>query len=328
MRLLLLGGTAWFGKAVAAEAAQRGHEVVCAARGSSGPAADGTTLVRVDRDDPGSLAGLAAEQWDAVVDVTRIPSHARYAVEALGDATAYWLYVSTGSVYADGLPPDAGPDAPTVEPAGVEVDERSMEHYGELKRACEVAVQDALPDRSMLMRPGLIVGPGDPSGRFAYWPQMAASQPELLVPGSPDDPVQLIDVRDLATWTVTLCERQVLGVLNGIGPSMTREHYVAEVLRGTDAWPALRWVAQDRLLALGVEPWMGPRSLPVWLPLPEYAGFLTRDVSESLAAGLVVRPLADTARDTLAWLRATPDARVAGLTPQEHADLLARLGAG
>lgn len=324
MKVLILGGTAWLSRQVAADALSRGHEVTCAARGESGPVAEGARLVAVDRDDPDALAGLAEEDgWEVIIDVTRRPSHARAALAALGDLAEHWIYVSTVSVYADHATPHQDVHAPTLDPAPADVDETDMGHYGELKRACELAVTDALPDRSLIVRPGLVVGPGDPSGRFAYWPHHVATAPELLVPGRPDDSVQLIDVRDLAAWIVRLAEDDALGVLDGLGPPVTREQFVQDVLAGVGTSPDLVWVDDEVLAEHGVQMWMGQRSIPLWAPGADYAGFMARDVLLSVDADLLVRPLADTARDTLAWLRQTPDAKVAGLTDSEHAEVIA-----
>jgi nucleoside-diphosphate-sugar epimerase len=322
MRLLVLGGTAWLSRLVAVDAVQRGHEVICAARGESGQVADGAQLVVVDRDRPGALEQLAGSRWDAVVDVTRRRSHARSALGSLASSTAYWLFVSTCSVYADHATPGQTADAPTLQPAGADVDELEMANYGVVKRACEVAVSEALPHRSLLLRPGLIVGPGDPTGRFAYWPHHAATAAELLVPGTPDDAVQLIDVRDLTAWIVTLAEEETTGILDGLGPAMTRAEFVDQVVQGVRANPRLTWVDDDFLTGHDVRPWMGERSIPLWIPGVEYAGFMARDVTRSLAAGLVVRPLAETARDTIAWLESTPGAEITGLTDDEHAAVL------
>jgi nucleoside-diphosphate-sugar epimerase len=296
--------------------------VVCAARGVSGQVADGARLVVADRDRPDTLAILAGERWDAVVDVTRRRSHARSALGSLARSTAYWLFVSTCSVYADHATRGQTTDAPTLQPAGEDVDELDIENYGEVKRACEVAASGALPDRSLLLRPGLIVGPGDPTGRFSYWPHHAATAAELLVPGTPDDAVQLIDVRDLAAWIVALAERAATGVLDGVGPSTTRAEFVDQVVQGVRANPRLTWVDDDFLTGQDVRAWMGERSIPLWIPGVEYAGFMTRDVTRSLAAGLAVRPLAQTASDTLAWLESSPGAEITGLTSDEHAAVL------
>jgi hypothetical protein len=143
-----------------------------------------------------------------------------------------------------------------------------------------------------------------------------------LVPGTPDDAVQLIDVRDLAAWIVALAERGTTGILDGVGPSTTRAEFVDQVVQGVRANPRLTWVDDDFLTGQDVRPWMGERSIPLWIPGVEYAGFMTRDVTRSLAAGLAVRPLAQTASDTLAWLESSPGAEITGLTSDEHAAVL------
>jgi nucleoside-diphosphate-sugar epimerase len=191
-----------------------------------------------------------------------------------------------------------------------------------------VAVTDALADRSLLVRPGLIVGPGDPSGRFAYWPHQALRARELLIPGSPEDPVQLVDVRDLASWSVRLAEQRVTGVLNGMGPSISRDAFVESVIGGIGSRPLRTWVPDEFLVEQEVQPWMGRRSIPLWVPGKEWAGFMSRDASAAIAAGLQLRPLSDTARDTSAWLHETPDAELTGLTDPEHDEVLAAWHAG
>jgi len=177
----------------------------------------------------------------------------------------------------------------------------------------------------VVIRPGLIIGPGDPSGRFTYWPNRLADGGEVLAPGSPDERVQVIDVRDLASWIVDAAERRLTGVFDGCGPQLPRSEFLDQVAAGVAEGepPTLTWVPQEFLAEQAVEPWSGPRSVPVWLPLPEYAGLCDHDVSASLAAGLTVRPLEESARDTLAWLRATPDAAVTGLTRDEESEVLA-----
>lgn len=322
MRFLVLGGTAWLSREIAVQAQEEGHDVVCAARGESGPVAEGAEWFQVDRDGPDALNELARQEWDSIIDVTRHPSHARAAVAALADSAEHWIYVSSISVYADYETQHQDVHAATVEPAPDDVDETDPTRYGELKRACEVAVTDALPDRSLVVRSGLIVGPGDPSGRFAYWPHHASTAPALLVPGRPDDDVQLIDVRDLAAWLVRLAEGEVVGTFDGVGPPMPREQFVHEVCSGVEAEPELVWVDEEFLSAHDVRMWSGERSIPLWVPYPAYAGMMARDVLISIDADLRVRLLAETARDTLAWLRETPDAPVTGLTDEQHADLI------
>ncbi|WP_244930492.1 NAD-dependent epimerase/dehydratase family protein [Nocardioides sp. W7] len=322
MRILVLGGTVFLSRAVAAEAVRRGHEVVCACRGTSGSVPDGARHVETDRTRP-----LPAELtgFDAVVDVGRHPSWVRAAVERLPDA--HWVFVSTINVYADESTPGGTPAGLTLrEPVREDVDlTTDPEAYGPMKVACEQLVTEGTAS-SMVIRPGLIVGPGDPTGRFSYWPARlgdAGPHPEVLAPGDPADTVQVIDVRDLADWIVDSCELRRTGVFDGVGPVRPLGELLAEVAAGCDADPAWTWVPQDALEAQQVQPWSGPRSVPLWLPRPAYDGMLAHDVTPSLAAGLRLRPLADTARDTLAWLRATPDPTVTGLSIDEEAEVLA-----
>ncbi|WP_134740390.1 NAD-dependent epimerase/dehydratase family protein [Nocardioides sp. 503] len=321
MRILVLGGTVFLSEATAAEAVARGHEVVCAARGESGPAPDGARLVTWDRreEPPAELTGTS---YDAVVDVARHPSRVRRAVAAFPDA--HWVFVSTINVYEDESTPGGRPGtlalrAPLHEDADLAVD---PEAYGPMKVACEQAVREGART-AMVVRPGLISGPGDPTGRFTYWPARLADGGEVLAPGAPHDSVQVVDVRDLATWIVDAVEAGTTGDYDGIGPVVALADLLAEVASGVGSSPVWTWVDQDFLTARGVEPWAGPDSVPLWLPRPAYDGLLAHDVTPSLAAGLRPRPVAETAAATLAWLRETPDAVVAGITREREAELLA-----
>jgi len=317
MRLLVLGGTVFLSRAVAADAVARGHDVVCAARGVSGAVPDGATLLVWDRDDPApDLSG-----YDAVVDVARLPSHVRSAVAAV--PSAHWVFVSTINVYADDWTPGGRPGVtPLREPLDEDVDPASSpEAYGRMKVACEQIVR-AGARSSTVVRPGLIVGPGDPTGRFTYWPRRLAAGGEVLAPGDPLDVVQVIDVRDLAAWIVTLAERRVSGTFDGVGEPMAFE----TLLGAGDPDAELTWVGQDFLHEQGVQPWMGDDAIPLWLPRPEYDGMLAHDVDPSLEAGLLLRPLADTFADTLAWSRSDPAAVVTGLDLQREHELLEAWG--
>lgn len=319
MKLLVLGGTAFLSRTVAENAVRRGHEVTCACRGRSGPLPDGVRHVPWDRNDP---APADLGDHDAVVDVSRIPSHVRRAVDVLPDA--HWVFVSTCSVYADQSRRGSTADQlPLLEPVFTDEDPMSApEVYGAMKVACEQVVT-AAASSAMVVRAGLIVGPGDPSGRFSYWPNRIAAGGEVLAPESPDDPVQLVDVRDLAQWLVDSAEARRTGVFDGISEPFARRDLLAQVAAGTGADVTFTWVPRDFLVEHEVAEWAGPRSLPLWLSDPEWDGFLAHDTSPAMAAGLRIRPVAESARDTLAWLRATPDAEVTGLTPQEEAGLLA-----
>ena len=323
MKLLVLGGTVFLSKAVAEEAVRRGHDVTCACRGESGSLPDGVTHVAWDRDQP-APTGLAEAAYDAVVDVARHPSRARSAVAAL--PVAHWVFVSTISVYADNAVPGGRPGVtPELDPIHEDVDlSVDMEAYGPMKVACEQAVLEGATS-AMVVRPGLIVGPGDPSGRFTYWPlrvRDAGQGGEVLAPGTPDDTVQVIDVRDLAAWIVDSAERQRTGVYDGIGPVHRFEDLLAQVAEGVGATPTWTWVDQDFLTEQGVEPWAGPDSLPLWLPRPEYDGMLAHDADLPQEAGLVTRPVAESARDTLAWADATPGSVRTGIGRDREQDLL------
>lgn len=332
MRLLVLGGSAFLSRAVAAEGVARGHDVTAACRGTSGPLPDGVRHLPLDR----SLASVEevvatldappGAAYDAVVDVARHPSWVRAALAATPGA--HWVFVSTINVYPDTTTPGARPDTlPLHEPLLTDEDPGSgPDVYGALKVGCEQLVREGAAS-STVVRPGLIVGPGDPTGRFSYWPrrldpERPGAADAVLAPGDPADLVQVIDVRDLAAWLVLLAERRAAGVFDGVGGPAPRAALLEAIAAGCGSDAPFTWVDQDLLLAHDVQPWMGDRSVPLWLPLPEYAGMLAHDPAPSLEAGLRLRPVAETARDTLAWLRAEPDAPVTGLTRKEERELL------
>ncbi|HEY2949340.1 MAG TPA: NAD-dependent epimerase/dehydratase family protein [Micromonosporaceae bacterium] len=339
MRLLILGGTVFLGRAIARHARDAGHDVTCAARGTSGEPVEGVRFVAVDRDVQTGLSALDGAKFDAVIDVARRPRHVRVALAALSGRVGHWTFVSSCSAYADQATPgqraETAPVLPAISPEQDENGPQSdADLYGRRKVACEEAVVATVgADRSFSCRAGLIVGPEDPSGRFAYWVRRLVHGGEVLAPGEPSDAVQLVDVRDLAAWLVYAGETGLAGTYDGIGAPMGRAEFLSGVAAGV-APEGMRfiWVDQEFLLEQGVEPWMGDRSLPLWLPLPEYAGFLARDTAPALAAGLSTRPVAATARDTLDWLADRPDAAVTGLTIEEETNVLAnwhaRLGEG
>jgi 2'-hydroxyisoflavone reductase len=317
MRLLVLGGTLFLSRAVAADAVARGHDVTCAARGESGSVPEGARHVHLDRNDPdwSELEG----DWDAVVDVARTPSWVASALDHL--AESHWTFVSTISVYADHSLPGGTPQTlPLLPPATDDVDQDSAEAYGSSKVACEQDVQ-ARAREALVIRPGLIIGPGDPSGRFTYWPQRLAEGGEVLAPESPDRDTQAIDVRDLAAWIVTSAENHLTGVYDATSRVQRLGDLVDEVARAVGGDPTLVWAPAEFLLERDVTYWSGPRSLPLWLP-DDARGMTSHDVSAAFDAGLTTRPVGETAVDTLDWLRATPGAPCTGLSRAEEQDLL------
>ena len=318
MRILILGGSQFLGRAVANHACARGHDVTCAARGLAGPIAAGARFVRIDRDVAGGLEPLAGESFDAIVDVSRHPGQVRRAVAALKRPDVHWSFVSTISVYADNrIPGQRADTAPLRAPISAEIEHSTDAIYGAAKVACELAVGDD----AFICRAGLIAGPEDPTGRFAYWPARLARGGEVLAPGSSEDAVQFIDVRDLAQWIVHAAEVHLTGIYDGIGPIRTRGEFLIECATALNASCTFTWIDRAFLEAHDVRRWAGPRSLPMWLPLPDFAGFLTRDTSPARAAGLISRPPADTARDTLHWLR-NSNGPVVGLTADEESAVL------
>jgi 2'-hydroxyisoflavone reductase len=329
MRLLVLGGSVFVSRAVAREALAAGHDVTCATRGVSGEPPAGTTAVRIDRDEPDGLAPLRGMEFDAVVDVSSRPSHVRAAVAELAPRVGHAVYVSSGSVYPDHATPNQrAVGAAVFDPAPPGVDDPAdRESYGARKVACEQAVVAGFgADRAFVCRAGLIIGPEDTYNRFPYWVSRLADGGEVLAPGAPGDPVQFVDVRDLAAWLVDSAATGRAGTYDGIGAPVTREHLLIHTAAGVGVPVELTWVPQDFLVEHDVRPWMGERALPLWLPLPEYAGFMTRDVDASLDAGLSTRDVADSARDTLAWLKG-PGGTVGSdgeLSRVDEADVLAK----
>ncbi|MGW1681411.1 NAD-dependent epimerase/dehydratase family protein [Saccharopolyspora sp. NPDC002376] len=324
MRILVLGGTVFVGHAVAAEALKRGHDVVCAARGASGRVPEGAELVAVDREE--GLGALAGSQFDAVVDVARNYQWVRSALETLGDA-GHWTFVSSINVYSDNETTGQSTDGPLLEPITDSADTSTPESYGGIKVACENAVRAAMGERAFVVRPGLITGPGDPSDRFGYWPLRMSRGGQVLVPDTPDAPSQHIDVRDLATWIVTAAERGLAGTFDGIGPVTTLGALLTEIAElvappGT----SIAAVAPEALAEAGTQRWSGPKSLPLWIP-DGYDGFASHDAAPSLAAGLRIRPLAETVAAALATEQERgPDReRKAGLTAAEETELLGAL---
>jgi 2'-hydroxyisoflavone reductase len=319
MKLLVLGGTLFLSRAVAADAVGRGHDVTCAARGQSGSVPEGARHVVLDRSEP-DWSALEGE-WDAVVDVARTPSWVASALDALADRVPHWTFVSSISVYADHSTPGGTPDTLPLLPAITEdVEQDSPEAYGSSKVGCEELVRDRARE-SLVTRPGLIIGPGDPSGRFSYWPERLAEGGDVLAPESPDRGTQAIDVRDLAAWLVTCAERRHTGTYDATGPVLRLGDLVEEVVAAVGGRANLVWATAQFLLERDVTYWSGPRSLPLWLP-EESRGMTSHDVAAAFAAGLTTRPIGETARDTLAWLRSEEEAPRTGLTRAEEQDLL------
>jgi nucleoside-diphosphate-sugar epimerase len=271
---------------------------------------------------------VRGSEWDAVVDVSWQPGFVRSALAALGDRAGHWTYVSSCSVYADQATPgqdESGPLLPAL--AG---DVANREEYGEAKVACERLCLDAVGDRALVVRSGLIAGPGDLSDRVGYWPArfaraVSAPGPEpVLVPDSPDNPVQAIDVRDMASWIVGCAETGTIGVYNASGDVLRFAEVIDLARRVAGYTGPIELVDSDWLAARGVEEYMGPESIALWLHDPDWAGFSSRDTAAVGRAGLVTRPLEQTLADTLPWERELGLDRVrkAGLSAARERELL------
>jgi 2'-hydroxyisoflavone reductase len=335
MRLLVLGGTVFVGHTVAAEALRRGHDVVCAARGTSGSVPDGATLVRVDRDAADGLAPLAGESFDAVVDVATVSyPWVDRALRALADRVRHWTFVSTINVYSDKETVGQGPDAPVLAPRAEHASREDMQTeegpdlYGAIKVASENAVREAMGEHAFVVRPGLVTGPGDDHDRFGYWPARFSRGGRVLVPDTPDQPIQYLDVRDLAAWILDAAEQDLSGTYDGVGPAQPLPELLREIAAAVGVDVEFVAATAEQLTAAKVTPWAGPRSMPLWLP-PDYAGFTAHDAQPSLDAGLRLRPLADAAAGALEHERelGLDRERKAGLTPDEEAEIIAGLPA-
>ncbi|MDX6424672.1 MAG: hypothetical protein QOD52_77 [Gaiellaceae bacterium] len=316
MRILVLGGTLFLGRHVVDSALERGHEVTLFNRGQTRPELfPDVEKLRGDRD--GDLGALAGRDFDAVVDTSgRVPRLVSETLDALG-AIGHYTFVSTISVYADlSTPPtESSPLAELQAPTEV-----WEEAYGELKVLCENLVRERFPD-AFIPRPGLIVGPWDPTGRFTYWPTRLAAGGRVLAPLPRDADAQVIDARDLAEWIVGAAEEGLGGTYNAVGPVTTREHVLETCTSVADTGAELVWVDPDFLHAQGVEEWM---ELPLWLYDAKYRGMLSVDASPAFAAGLRIRSLEETVRDTIAWTRSgdAPTEFPAGLDREKEQAVL------
>ena len=330
MRVLILGGTAWLGGEIARYAVGRAHDVTCLARGESGSVPEGARLVTGDRVLPDAYRPLVDTRWDLVVDVSRQPGQVRSALTALADRAERWVFVSSGSVYADHSRPGAGPHAPLL-PA-LEGDEATAETYGEGKVACEEACWSARGDDVLVARSGLIVGYGDRSDRLGYWPgRFALAQEDggpVLVPERSDRPAQFLDVVDLAAWIVDAGLRGVIGPVDAYGPHRVLRDVLAAAREVGGFSGEEVPVSDEALRQTGVEEYMGARSLPLWIADEEWAGFSARDTASAQDAGLEARVLDETLRDALAWERKLGLARTGRRAGLDRSDELVIIDSG
>jgi 2'-hydroxyisoflavone reductase len=339
LKILILGGTGFIGPNQVRYALARGHEVTIFNRGKQKEDWPGHVEELLGDRNTGDLKSLEGREWDVCIDnPTTLPFWVRDAAKVLKAKVKQYIFISTISVYAaNDAPADEtaalaaykGAD-PMAETQGSVAKDPAL--YGQLKAISEAEARKAFGEAATtVIRPGLIVGPGDETDRFSYWPVRLANLggkwgPEVLAPGDGSDPVQFIDARDLAEWTVRMAESGTPGTFNGTGKPIAMKAFLREVATGVHADPKLVWVGAKFLEDHKVNAWSDQ---PVWVPgQGETAGFHHRSIARALKAGLTYRPLPQTAGDTLAWFKTLPPDRQAklrsGLTPERETTLLAQ----
>jgi 2'-hydroxyisoflavone reductase len=324
MRLLVLGGTIFLGRHVVDAAIDRGHDVTIFHRGHHGADLFPEGVERIFGDRDGGLDALAVHQWDAVIDTSGyVPRIVRSSAAFLAGRVGHYQFVSSLSVYADDSTPGQDESGEIVRLEDESVEEITGETYGGLKALCETAAEAEMPGRTLSVRPGLIVGPYDPTDRFTYWPVRVSKGGDVLAPAPADGPVEFTDVRDLAAFHVKAAEARLTGVVNVSGPTPGKTTFGAFLdacreVAGSDAH--FVWTDEKVLAEKEIAPWA---DLPLYVGT-DAPGFQTRDTSRAAAAGLSFRPMEDTIRATLEWARTRPDDHEwrAGLTPEREAAAL------
>jgi 2'-hydroxyisoflavone reductase len=338
LEILILGGTGFTGSFQVRYALSRGHQVTVFNRGKLHAEALPKEVEQLIGDRNGKLDALKGRKWDVAIDIpTRLPVWVRDAAQLLKDNVNSYVFISTVSVYSDKSKPgmdESGPlqkyEGPSEAAAMEETLETSSSNpalYGPLKVLAEKEVEKWFPGKALIIRPGLIVGPGDETDRFTYWPVRVARGGEVLAPGEPTDPVQFIDVRDLAEWTIRMSEHRATGTYNATGPS--QKLAMADMLEGikqvTKSNARFTWVESEFLAEQKVWAWS---DMPVWIPAQgQTAGFSQISIQKALSMGLTFRSLAETTQATLDWFSQQPPERQAklkaGITAEREAEVLA-----
>ncbi len=319
MRLLVLGGTSFVGRHLVHSARAAGMEVTLFNRGQTNPGlfAD---VERISGDRTSDLDTLRGRRWDAVVDVNGyLPRVVGATLEVLGDSCGHYTFISTISVYGDVGAEGPSEDWP-VATLREDTEEITAETYGPLKAQCEAFVRHRFDD-ALIVRPGLVVGPHDPTERFVRWIRRASDGGEVLAPGDYNRHVTFIDARDLADWVVRLVLARADGTYNAVGPQdpLSMGDLLETIATVTGGGAEFTWVPEDFLLAQGVAPWT---DLPLWLP-EDRNGMITASHERARPAGLTFRALEDTVRATLRWDSARPDRKPAGLNVKREREVLA-----
>jgi 2'-hydroxyisoflavone reductase len=322
MKILIIGGTRFLGRHLVSSARARGHAVTLFNRGQTNPDLfRRVKKIRGDREK--DLDQLKGQNWDAVIDTCGyFPRVVRMSAEALKDVVESYIFISSLSVYADFSKVRLNESDPVGTLQNETIEEITEETYGPLKALCEKAVQDVFGMGSLIVRPGLIVGPHDPTDRFTYWPVRVARGGDVLAPDGPDALTQIVDARDVADFVIGLIQHDTSGVFNATGYPLTLGTMLetCKQISGSDA--NFKWAPMEFLRQNGVSPWS---DMPAWVPDEgEDAGFARVDVSKAVNAGLTFTPLKDTVHATLEWARTRPADHEwrAGLRPEREKELL------
>ena len=324
MNLLIIGGSIFLGKHLTQQAIARGHSVTLFNRGIHNPDLF-PEAAKIKGDRNSDCALLAGGKWDAVIDTCgSFPRQITMVMDALRGNIGHYTFISSISAFSDFSTPGMDESGPVGSLEDETMEEVTFESYGPLKVLCERAVQQAMPGHALNIRPGLIVGRDDWSDRFSYWPRRIARGGQVLLPGKPEAPVQIIDVEDLAAWTLNMTEQGKSGLYSATGPghqlTMADVADACRSVSGSDA--TFTWVPDEFLLREGVGQWM---ELPLWIAEdPAMAGFSQVDCGRAIADGLTFRPLAETVRAVLDWSATLPVDRQprAGISAEREAELL------
>ncbi|WP_337867225.1 NAD-dependent epimerase/dehydratase family protein [Meiothermus sp.] len=317
MNILLLGGTRFVGRHIAEAALQRGHQVSTFTRGTN--PLPGTESLVGDRK-KGDLGALEGRTWDAVVDVNGyLPREVREAVGVLQGQVGRYAFISTVSVYRESAAP-LDENAPLQTLADPTVEEVTPETYGGLKVLCELEVERAFGERSLVVRPHLVVGPRDPTDRFTYWPRRFAGGGRVLVPGKPENTLQFVDARDLGQFVILGLEKGLSGAYNAASTPVTWGHLVKACQQATANPAEAVWADEQWLLDNQVTPWA---DLPAWIPsFAPGRGLGQIQNARAQAAGFSMRPLEQTVQDTLAWDKTRSESLRAGMSREREFELL------
>ena len=325
--VLVLGGTGYIGPHIVRALVAAGHTVTLFNRGKT-HAEMFPELEKLHGDRDGHLEALAGRTWDAVIDDAGfVPRIVEQSAKLLAPNVKQYVFISTISVYKQIAPPGMD-ETGAVDELPADAKEEDKRLYGPFKAACETVVEAALPGRATILRPGVIVGPGDPTGRFTHWASRLAEGGEVLAPGDGSTPVQYIDVRDLAAFVARVVEDDTTGTYNVLAPERITpfKDFLAEINAATGNKSTIVWVPADFLDKQGVSGWS---DMPLWLDAKgEFAGIGTQSNRRAIAKGLTFHPLAETVKDTLAWLQTVPEAdrpklASTGISPDREAKVIA-----